>query len=628
MAYEEQIFANLGTVQNPDASQSTQFVGDGQPFVIDEQTNRLFNQITQQQIAKREKEVADWEKGMSEALTTASKVPENLYGKDIDLFREEQKKLISEIYKNPEIFAGQNPKKEQEFTQKLADLTTLAKKSENRGKTIQKYRELMARNPDYDNKLMRDGIQKLEESDINESQNFIFTPIANPTKDFIEKTLPAWQKTTDGELINDIQVSPNDANVDIYRTKKKFNFNSFLPIFKSQMGGYLAMEYNATPELKNSELYPTADDYIEAQAKNIFEEEKYIGNPVYKRNEEKALDAKIADREDRQEQQITIEGIKFENRQAVKDHASKSYPTIEELYNQYDIISTPDPSKKITITPENKKIIKTQLGVEIDGDFYDVTETVREQPKYADIVEGSQKLFMKVDKKGNKTFYESSDGTKGVNWKEPLTKERLIQLQAGEKNEKDLDAYNKFISEANKPESTSGTKLNSINLLASAEKYKDVDYSIGAKGKNNKMDCSGLVCAILNDNGVKASGTSEDIVVNAPMKPTITKVSDFKVGDVIGIDSGKTSFDKGRKNGIDHIGIVIEKDGKLFFTESRGSKGFDMTPLDEKINKYQKANYELFVGRYDVESPTTSTKTPTAKKGTYKSKSGIKFTVE
>jgi hypothetical protein len=466
MAYEEQIFANLGTVQNPDASQSTQFVGDGQPFVIDEQTNRLFNQITQQQIAKREKEVADWEKGMSEALTTASKVPENLYGKDIDLFREEQKKLISEIYKNPEIFAGQNPKKEQEFTQKLADLTTLAKKSENRGKTIQKYRELMARNPDYDNKLMRDGIQKLEESDINESQNFIFTPIANPTKDFIEKTLPAWQKTTDGELINDIQVSPNDANVDIYRTKKKFNFNSFLPIFKSQMGGYLAMEYNATPELKNSELYPTADDYIEAQAKNIFEEEKYIGNPVYKRNEEKALDAKIADREDRQEQQITIEGIKFENRQAVKDHASKSYPTIEELYNQYDIISTPDPSKKITITPENKKIIKTQLGVEIDGDFYDVTETVREQPKYADIVEGSQKLFMKVDKKGNKTFYESSDGTKGVNWKEPLTKERLIQLQAGEKNEKDLDAYNKFISEANKPESTSGGGLKGIDEMA------------------------------------------------------------------------------------------------------------------------------------------------------------------
>jgi cell wall-associated NlpC family hydrolase len=220
----------------------------------------------------------------------------------------------------------------------------------------------------------------------------------------------------------------------------------------------------------------------------------------------------------------------------------------------------------------------------------------------------SKELY-KADIKNNKQLIVP-------NMEDKITKENLLGKSVGNsekakaqyndyiKFKNDLDEFNKSVTQPSSGQSS---------FLKSVEKFKDVKYEWGAKGGNGKMDCSGLVCAILNDNGIKVSGTSEDIYKNAPTKLDVKSISieDFKEGDVIAVDTGKTPKEGDRAIGIDHVGVVVEKDGTKYFVESRGGKGFDMTELSSKWNSSIKKGNKLYVGRYDK-----STQAPTKKEST------------
>jgi cell wall-associated NlpC family hydrolase len=144
--------------------------------------------------------------------------------------------------------------------------------------------------------------------------------------------------------------------------------------------------------------------------------------------------------------------------------------------------------------------------------------------------------------------------------------------------------------------SATGGSLTNENILGSINKIKGGKYEMGAKGEGGKYDCSGFVCKVLNDNGVSISGTSEELITKAPT--IITSASQAQVGDVVGIDTGERKHDKGRESGIDHVGIVIEKNGTLYFAEQT-SKGFIETPLDKKVDNLIAKNHSFWIGRYD-----------------------------
>lgn len=140
-------------------------------------------------------------------------------------------------------------------------------------------------------------------------------------------------------------------------------------------------------------------------------------------------------------------------------------------------------------------------------------------------------------------------------------------------------------------------------LFAAANKYKGYKYGLGSNGAGGKIDCSAFVTKVLQMCGVKVSrDTSENLMTrsnNFRVVPRLEEGSLFE-GDVIGFDTGRTSFDKGRKYGIDHIAIVVRNynTGGLELAESVGKVGVRSRPLSQAIPRYNKISRVIYVGDF------------------------------
>lgn len=164
----------------------------------------------------------------------------------------------------------------------------------------------------------------------------------------------------------------------------------------------------------------------------------------------------------------------------------------------------------------------------------------------------------------------------------------------------------------------------SKNLYNEATKYKDYVYELGYKGAKitvtrgpnngrsfNAIDCSGFVNAVLGTN----LGSSETTTTkgNNFRQVSALVASDLREGDVIGVDNGTTSFDSGRRYGIDHILIVINNpnNNQLEIWESNGPSvskynsnktssygGVRATLLETKIAILNKKSKKIFVSSF------------------------------
>ena len=172
--------------------------------------------------------------------------------------------------------------------------------------------------------------------------------------------------------------------------------------------------------------------------------------------------------------------------------------------------------------------------------------------------------------------------------------------------------------------STSTTIDPSRNLYNETIKYKDYVYELGYKGAKitvnrgpnkgksfNATDCSGFVNSVLGTN----LGSSESTTAsgkNFTQVSTLT-ANNLKDGDVIGVDNGPTSFDRGRLYGIDHILIVINNPNtnQLEIWESNGPSvskynneetnsygGVHATALETKIAALNKKSKKIFVSSF------------------------------
>ena len=188
----------------------------------------------------------------------------------------------------------------------------------------------------------------------------------------------------------------------------------------------------------------------------------------------------------------------------------------------------------------------------------------------------------------------------------------LGQREAAKKYEKQLrkqrnkqlndEIINSILNFESKNENTTtnpyigtSTQEASGNLYENASRLQGMKYNLGSSGENNQIDCSGAVCKILNI----PRTTSEGILTGARGFGKFTgNWNSLNEGDVLGFDTGSTSFDKGRKYGIDHVGTIVvdPKTGRKMFAHSSSSTGFTMIPLEEAQRKYPNAT--IYQGSY------------------------------
>lgn len=140
------------------------------------------------------------------------------------------------------------------------------------------------------------------------------------------------------------------------------------------------------------------------------------------------------------------------------------------------------------------------------------------------------------------------------------------------------------------------------------KKYQGYTYGFGSRGANNSIDCSGFVYKVLRGVGAEKVPftTSEGLWIGSTNRRTYEspeQIKDLQLGSIIAFDTGDSGFDRGRKYGIDHIGLVV-KDGKglLYLAESTSSKrGVVMTPLNERLAEIGRSTKKFFVGEYKLD---------------------------
>lgn len=151
--------------------------------------------------------------------------------------------------------------------------------------------------------------------------------------------------------------------------------------------------------------------------------------------------------------------------------------------------------------------------------------------------------------------------------------------------------------------------INNAAIQNVYNKYGDFSYGskAGSKGENGEIDCSGLVCKILEEKGAinaySANKSSQGLWMGSTNKKTYDDAASFKqkINDIpdetiIAFSTGNSLSDN-RKYGIDHVGIVtVGGNGKRYIVESASSKGGpSVTLLSERINELEKKN--LFSNR-------------------------------
>lgn len=605
----------------------------GMPLAINTpQTDAALFAITQNAIKKRNADFEGWQKNVEKALTNISDT-DGIYEVDQQVIRDKQKDLYRYIIENADAIAPmssvKNPKRYAEFNSRLSEFMMDVDKSKQDKKLEQQYQQLIKQKPEYNNEATRELWDNWKNEGLSRTP---FYGVPDGEKELLESEKQYYKDLAGAEVSIIEEPIPNDPLSSTIMQKAKYNFEDYRDrVFYPQKSEFIEATWAVNPELR-IKYNDDKQAYIDDLAKQRFGSgERILASKIQNRTNQSQLEAgrnqraqnALNLRKEISDRQLDLAEYKQEYKEsqdrlkAIEENAS-SMPLMQNVIKrlgdaevEQDLTSVgkkfiPNAKsivelKSTTIPDDVKSYLyeKGEGGRSAFGEAYGKVYKI-ETPDGREYYAPAKRVFIlrgqEVDKKDYDAAVTDNKSIRSViDNNRIFTKETLAlrSIEGTEKGREEVANYNKTYS--------STPKSSGSGFLKSAEKYKNVKYKMGAKGDGGNMDCSGIVCAILNDNGINVSGTSEEIVSKAPQKinaSSITSINDLKEGDVIGVDTGATSFDKGRKNGIDHVGIVVEKDGRKYFVESRSGKGYDMTPLEDKWNKYAKSGYGIFVGRY------------------------------
>lgn len=134
------------------------------------------------------------------------------------------------------------------------------------------------------------------------------------------------------------------------------------------------------------------------------------------------------------------------------------------------------------------------------------------------------------------------------------------------------------------------------NMYHTSRQLEGMRYQMGAKGSNNKIDCSGAVCKIVG----APTMTSENVTTHGRNFRQFNGPQDLKEGTVLGFDFGPKKHDKGRKIGIDHTGVIVKNPStnQLEYKESVSGTGFRTLSIPQFLQKYPNRAKQIFVSDY------------------------------
>lgn len=178
--------------------------------------------------------------------------------------------------------------------------------------------------------------------------------------------------------------------------------------------------------------------------------------------------------------------------------------------------------------------------------------------------------------------------------------EDATELTSGNLTGKEItDVYNDVLEGTNK------------DILHAITPFQNAAYEFGDKDSTDSIDCSGFVAAVYEEIGITLNPgdlSSDGIWRNSTEKETYTDWEtipndSLQPGTVIAFDTGEYSYDKRRKTGIDHIGIIVfDGNGNPMIAESSGSKdGVTLTPFKERMAELKKVGLKkTFIGKYSI----------------------------
>lgn len=152
-------------------------------------------------------------------------------------------------------------------------------------------------------------------------------------------------------------------------------------------------------------------------------------------------------------------------------------------------------------------------------------------------------------------------------------------------------------------------------MLKTIENLRNKTYELGSKSGNN-IDCSAFVYKVLTENGYNvstvdlssqglwATSSNQKTYSSGNKNKVMTKEQlakvpkNLKPGTVIAFDTGQYEFDKNRKWGIDHIGVIVhDSKGKAYIAESaQGKEGVALTPLDKRLDELSSKLVSVYTG--------------------------------
>lgn len=351
MAYAEQIFTNLGTVQQPDASQSTSFTES--PFALSESTNQLLNQVTQNAVKKREAEVETFNKNLQANLSNLNKVPEGLNPQDYEEASKKSKEAIKFIYENPQILIGKDPQKSKQFNDMLVDIASFTQLSKGTKKIEDTYTDLIKKDSDWNNSVNNYYLEEWRKLSPQEKAKNSWTPIKSTEGDFTTTILPKILATSPTTTYTEID--PNDAGSQLVISEKVVDEGTFKDAYKSYNGLYLSEEWKTNPQIQAQ--YPEgADQYIEAKASLAYQPKirvstKSVTNREYAEGKKDArLETTIESRESEGAKNRDVKERIAEARvKSIKDR--ENYPDVKSFF---DGVSQMKTENKIEVPPNIK----------------------------------------------------------------------------------------------------------------------------------------------------------------------------------------------------------------------------------------------------------------------------------
>lgn len=662
MALDSQVIGQLDSNKG-DASLA---LGGNIPFVpiITDQTIKVFQDLTNKDIKKREDEYQNWEKGVATKIAEVSKI-DNVLDADRELLGKKKGELIKEIQNKAYLLHPSNQVKHRgeydDLMTKVNEFVIDIDKSKQDATLDKEYRKGMRDKAEWANPINESRYQKWRATPMSEREPFAL--MADPSSSMTKRILEA-QKGAIQNQTTTYQYSPDNAMVTVKETATLDPERYYNALRTPEEEAYYKAYYRdiLTPQQKQelaSAKIPilTEDDYAKSMYMKTFTDiitlpSKTTPNPEYLQEQAYKRAQLGADT------RIQTTGMNVEGRKDIKQmeiDAKRNELTPKADINSYSVLKPINDNidslqsniaGSITLNADLAKqypTIKSVKEVESRTAFDDITRVMydKDRKSYGNAY---GKIYIVDDKKEGtyylpaKVFYTDKNGNE-------IDKKLYLADKVNSKEVIMPDVDNKFTKEKLLGRVADNTVIGKAQYNKYVQAVGDLDEfdksttqpsSSGRYRGVNEMFYTPIGLTI--DRGVERNG-----ILSNPKEASQHNDHVHLAFDDAGV--AVEIMDEAKRRGLSVRGNTYagknthSKNTSLGNTSAHGlsfengvGKGADIG--HENTDKERKEFFMWVKENYGsgkasgTQSKTTSKPTQPKKTNTYKSPSGIKFTVE